>query len=1012
MNNTNSRDGSATRVRARARRLLLPVLVYIHGGSHDVGYGDVHGVDLLMENDVIVVTINYRLGVFGFLKDEKNNITGNYGLKDQLVALEWIKRYVSYFGGDPNRVTVMGHSSGAGDLSHHLYNDRARGLFQGAILLSGSMLSPSALLYKGEECMDNYVQDLNASTVEELREKSFEDFFLVKNRYRHAYAFIGMFHPCLPPTLEDHPDDEASYFRQSPHKLVRTKAPHPMPVLISETSTEFELMLKHVSAPVMSKNFPNNQRLEQLIPMLEIFQYISMWVVLVGLEDSQSQFYRKMASMANLHYPIKQLLSEYSQRVDSEQVYYLRFQFDGKFGECKKKIFADYVDNSVYGAIHGDELGYIFSPYNLKKALENRSEFHRELSVHNKTVELITNFVKYENPTPTRKELSDIVWPSYNESRNQTQYLNIDEEFKLAFVTADHIGTNSAECTVQLGPQSTAQGVPNITFNGVQFCEYLGIRYAKPPVGLLRFADPVLEEPDGDNNYTAYGNKCPQFEDVNKHTAVIGAEDCLVLNIFTTVNNSTNRNGSDQLVMLPVLVFIHGGSHVIGSGQVHGVDLLMENEVIVVTIDYRLGVFGFLKDEKNNITGNYGLKDQLVALQWIQRYVSYFGGDPNRVTVMGHSSGAGDLSHHLYNDRARGLFQGAILLSGSMLAPWALLYEGEECMDDYVQDLNASTLDVLREKSFEEFFLVKNRFRYTFAFIGLFHPCLPPTLEDHPDDEASYFRQSPHKLVRTKAPHPMPILIGETSTEFELMLKHVSTLVMSKNFPNNRRLEQLTPVLEIFKYISMWVVLVGLEDSKGHFYRKMASMANAYYPIKQLLSEYSQRVDSEQVYYLRFQFDGKFGECKKKIFADYVDNSVYGAIHGDDMSYIFSPYNLKEALENRSEFHRELSVHNKTVELITNFVKYGNPTPKRSELSDLVWPSYNESRNQTQYLNIDEEFQVRDVEDRQNIYFMIWQIIYECLYYEQCEAVTKLRQLSRDTLWTAQSTGNNTDLNT
>ncbi|XP_058124008.1 esterase B1-like [Anopheles ziemanni] len=575
---------------------------------------------------------------------------------------------------------------------------------------------------------------------------------------------------------------------------------------------------------------------------------------------------------------------------------------------------------------------------------------------------------------------------------------------QLAFVTADDVQKNSEECTVRLGLQSTAQGVRNITFNGVQFCEYLGIRYAKPPVGLLRFADPVFEEPEGDNNYIAYGNKCPQFDDINEQSSVIGAEDCLFLNIFTTVNNSTSRNGSGQRVLLPVMVYIFD------SGEVHGVDLLMENDVIVVTINYRLGVFGFLKDEKHNIKGNYGLKDQLVALQWIQRYVRNFGGDPNRITAMGHSSGAADLSNHLYNDRARGLFQGAILLSGSMLAPWAMLYEGEECMDNYVRDLNVSTLEELREKSFEEFFLKDDGFLHCFAFSSMFYPCFLPTLEDHPDDEASYFKQSPHQFVRTKAPHPIPMLIGETSTEYELMLKHVSGFWMSNNYPNNRRHEHMQEISIIFENISIWMVLQGLEDSQRQFYRKMANMANMHYPIKRWLKETVQLLDNQQVYYLRFQFDGKFGEYKHKIYAHYVDNSLYGAIHGDDLSYIFSPYNLKEALENRSEFRRELSVHQKTVELITNFVKYGNPTPKRSELSDLVWPSYSESRNQTLYLNIDDEFQVRDVEDRRNIYFMIWRIIYECFYYAHCEVVTKLHQLVRYTLLATLFTGNDTNL--
>uniref|UniRef100_A0A182JN27 Carboxylic ester hydrolase n=1 Tax=Anopheles atroparvus TaxID=41427 RepID=A0A182JN27_ANOAO len=533
-----------------------------------------------------------------------------------------------------------------------------------------------------------------------------------------------------------------------------------------------------------------------------------------------------------------------------------------------------------------------------------------------------------------------------------------------ASATTDPVPSDPPVCTIRLGPESTGAGARNRSFNGVEFCEFLGIRYAKPPVGQLRFA-----------------------------TSVVGSEDCLFLNIYTPVNETGAQDNGNRSIKFPVLVFIHGGSHVAGSGEVHGVDLLMENDVIVVTLNYRLGVFGFLKNERHNITGNYGLKDQLVALQWIQRYVHHFGGDPERLTVMGHSAGAGDLTHHLYHEQASGLFQGAIILSGSMLAPWAMLYDHEKCIDNYLRELSATTLDELREQPLDEFFVKDPRLRHAFAFSSMIYPCFLPTLEDHPGDGA-YFSRTPHEAVRVMTPQPMPILMSETSTEFELMLSHVSDFWMSDNFINNRHPTLKRQIAEILENISKWMVVQGLEESPRKFYRKMANMANLHYPIKRLLHEIVQRADTEQVYYLRFQFDGLFGEYKKKIFAWYVDDTVYGAIHGDELGYIFSPYNLREALSNRTAFRRELSVHIKTVELIANFVKYGNPTPKRSKLTGLVWPAYSESRNQTQYLNIDEEFTLRNVEDRRNIYYMMWQLVYECLYYSQCEAVTQLHQLS------------------
>uniref|UniRef100_A0A182MCW8 Carboxylic ester hydrolase n=1 Tax=Anopheles culicifacies TaxID=139723 RepID=A0A182MCW8_9DIPT len=575
----------------------------------------------------------------------------------------------------------------------------------------------------------------------------------------------------------------------------------------------------------------------------------------------------------------------------------------------------------------------------------------------------------------------------------------------LNFATAvptEVIEQQIAPCSIHFSKHASADGVYNRTFNDVAYCAFLGIPYAKPPVGELRFAvsadyqidaNPVQSDPEGYQNYTSYGSVCPQFDNINRQEEIVGSEDCLYLNIFAPLQEPRTEPNVEP-VKYPVLVFIHGGSFVAGSGEVHGVDLLMENELIVITLNYRLGVFGFLKYERQNITGNYGLKDQLAALQWIQRNVHHFGGDPERVTLMGHSAGGGAVTHHLYHEQARGLFHNLIVLSGSMLAPWAILYDYSRCVANFIQDLDATTLNEFRELDFRSFFIPDRRLRHTFAFSSMFYVCFIPTFENRTDDVGAYFNQTPHETVRVQTPPQMPILISETATEFELLLPHVFDFWMSTNYLNQHHPTIRQQIGDILDNVGKWVVAQGLEPTKQQFYQKMANMANLFYPIRQLLHELSKRSDNDQLYYLRFEFDGKFGEYKKKIYAANLATDKYGALHGDELGYIFSPYNLREALANRTQYRHELSVHIKTVELIANFVKYGNPTPKRSKLSGIEWPSYKEAINRTVYLNIDEEFTLRHVDDRRNLYSMIWQIVYECLYYSNCELVTKLELLA------------------
>ncbi len=186
-----------------------------------------------------------------------------------------------------------------------------------------------------------------------------------------------------------------------------------------------------------------------------------------------------------------------------------------------------------------------------------------------------------------------------------------------------------------------------------------GIPYAEPPVGTLRFAPPVKYETpwSGVRDATTFGDKCIQDDGS-------GSEDCLYLNVFAPVEDTGEDEG------LPVMFWIHGGAYIQGSSCNPGYDMpdLVREGVIVVTINYRLNAFGFLPHPAlEDPTGNFGLKDQVMALEWVQDNIEAFGGDPENVTIFGESAGGHSVLSLMAarSDIVDGLFHKAVVQSGS-----------------------------------------------------------------------------------------------------------------------------------------------------------------------------------------------------------------------------------------------------------------------------------------------------------------------------------------------------------
>lgn len=194
---------------------------------------------------------------------------------------------------------------------------------------------------------------------------------------------------------------------------------------------------------------------------------------------------------------------------------------------------------------------------------------------------------------------------------------------------------------------------------------FRGVPYAAPPVGNLRWKPPQPAISwTGTRDASAFGNVCPQLDNNN---LPFGDEDCLVLNIYVPTQPAHGQT-------LPVMVFLHGGSNTGGQarGPISDSSPLPEQGVILVTAQYRLGLLGFfanplLDAEGGGTSGNYGLRDQIAALMWIQQNIAGFGGDPTHVLLFGESAGSFDIQALLTSPLARGLFFAASMESGARI---------------------------------------------------------------------------------------------------------------------------------------------------------------------------------------------------------------------------------------------------------------------------------------------------------------------------------------------------------
>lgn len=264
--------------------------------------------------------------------------------------------------------------------------------------------------------------------------------------------------------------------------------------------------------------------------------------------------------------------------------------------------------------------------------------------------------------------LLNVDWPAFKVAPNERDDRRCGAVCAALLAVAAWGTPAQAMPSLVTAPDGTFQGKTDTT--GAML-EFLGLRYAQPVTGSLRWKAPQPVRPSADTqDATRFGNHCPQiFSPFGNATET---EDCLFLNVF--VPNRRGDSDPDRNDAHPVMVWIHGGGLVVGESDEFNAIKLVQRGVIVVTINYRLGVLGFLAhpaltaESPDHTSGNFGIQDQQAALNWVRRNIRAFGGDPERVTIFGESAGGLSTLTNLASPTAQGLFHSAIVQSGTWYA--------------------------------------------------------------------------------------------------------------------------------------------------------------------------------------------------------------------------------------------------------------------------------------------------------------------------------------------------------
>ncbi|XP_038210350.1 esterase FE4-like [Zerene cesonia] len=503
-------------------------------------------------------------------------------------------------------------------------------------------------------------------------------------------------------------------------------------------------------------------------------------------------------------------------------------------------------------------------------------------------------------------------------------------------------------------------------FDNSEYYSFKGIPYGQAPVGKLRFKAPLPVQPwQGVYNATEHGSVCPQF-DVYTRQLQTGSEDCLFLNVYT---KSLNHNANKA-----VMVFIHGGAYMFGSGDdtLLGPEFLVQHDIVLVTINYRLEVFGFLCLDIPEVPGNAGMKDQVLALQWVKNNIQQFGGDANNITIFGESAGAASVTYHLISPLSKGLFNKAIAQSGTCTVDWAQTINAQDRAFRLCKVLGKDTRDPKEALDFLQSVPMKDLIRKTFKTMTKEeeHRGLPmhfvPVVEKF--DNNAFLSEKPQDLLIAGKSLNIPLMIGYNNKEgmisvpMEVAKLEYRNKIPSSYIPrsicNNITADKLN---EFGKRIKEFYCN-GKDFNAEDVDRVCSLLSDLYFVSAIHIFTYNYAKNAESVYMYRFNFDTELNLLKS-----IMGFNMKGASHADELFYLFSSSFNRDTYRDNP---RLKEIVDQVTMLWTDFAKNGNPTLNSPGIK---WNPY--TIDGKEYLNIDEYYSSGKYADRENVEF--WNKLYK-----------------------------------
>lgn len=559
-----------------------------------------------------------------------------------------------------------------------------------------------------------------------------------------------------------------------------------------------------------------------------------------------------------------------------------------------------------------------------------------------------------------------------------------------------------------------------VTFRGKSYTvdRYFGIPYAKPPTGDLRFKKPEPREAFSEPfNAVNVPPSCPQVDyPFLKQSGGVISEDCLFLNIYVPQQEPDSHTGH------AVMFFIHGGGFTTGGSFLYRSEVLASvGNVIIVVINYRLGLLGFMNIGDERARGNFGLWDQRLALQWVNQNIQAFGGDKDRVTIFGESAGSMSVTFQMLYPANKGLFRSAIAESGTLTMPTLVKDDGIEIAKYFAVNMSCST------ETIDEVFnclMTANAEKIIKVIEDTTNAGMSAAMKvgAGPTIDGEFIRMKPSELITRSKTESLP------EVEFMRSIKLINGMNGAEGAMfllfHGDKLEEFELTREAMKTLQV-PAIAGME------FGYMTAVPEA---VKKMIEyEYTDWTNPDDPKALRLQMVKAYGDISFAVpgielsrlhangsnVGSYLYNFVSNldmhplptpkwvekANHGDELDPVFG-YNFDyETFRNISGYippEWELDLSSRMMAYWSNFAKSGDPNvPVKSSPSTLVWPEYNLDTNQ--HLVFDKEDSIG-----QYLYareYAFWRNTLPAVYNELTHAQTLTAQFAKDAEGTCDKDG-------